>query len=148
MILMLLTCYEYFKSIPDMINFNKMKMPVSDYHQDMKDANMSPIELWIKSFVLDNYYETEVEKLGKELFDLFNDWCKKCNIEYKVNLQSFGIRMKRLNISGIEKGKHTNKGETKIFKIQILRDHFDLNNIVIDTANNENEDMKLDDDCM
>ena len=142
------TCYEYFKSIPDMINFNKMKMPVSDYHQDMKDANMSPIEMWIKSFVLDNYYETEVEKLGKELFDLFNDWCKKCNIEYKVNLQSFGIRMKRLNISGIEKGKHTNKGETKIFKIQILRNHFDLNNIVIDTTNNENEDMKLDNDGM
>ena len=56
--------------------------------------------------------------------------------------------MKRLNISGIEKGKHTNKGETKIFKIQILRNHFDLNNIVIDTTNNENEDMKLDNDGM
>ena len=142
------TCYEYFKTIPDMINFNKMKMPVSDYHQDMKDANMSPIELWLKSFILDNYYETEVEKYGKELFELFNEWCKKCNIEYKVNLQCFGVRMKRLNINGIDKGKHTNKGETKIFKIQILRNHFDLNNIVIDTAKDEDTDMKLDDNGM
>ena len=39
-----------------MINFNKMKMPVTEYQQDLKDANISPIELWIKSFVLENYY--------------------------------------------------------------------------------------------
>ena len=136
------TCYEYFKSIPDMINFNKIPMPVTEYQEDMKEQSVSPIENWIKSFILENYYETEVEKLGKELFDLFNDWCNKCGINYKINLQSFGVRLKRLNINGIEKGKHTKKGETKVFNIEKLKNHFDLN-IVIDSSKN---DMVLDND--
>tara|TARA_R110000868_G_scaffold219194_3_gene470029 strand:- start:81 stop:2276 length:2196 start_codon:yes stop_codon:yes gene_type:complete len=140
------TFYEYFKSIPDMINFNKMKIPVTEYQQDLKEANVSPIELWVKSFVLDNYYETEIEKYSKDLFVLFNEWCKKCNIEYKVNNIQFGVRMKHLNIPGIEKGKHTNKGDKKVFKIQILRNYFDLNNIAdIDLTKDEDTDMELDD---
>ena len=48
-------------------------MPVTEYQQDLKDANISPIELWLKSFVLDNYYDTEVETYGREIFELFND---------------------------------------------------------------------------
>jgi hypothetical protein len=114
------TCFEYFKSIPDMQNFNKLKMPISEYQQDMKDANISPIENWIKSFTLEHYYEDNVELIGKKQFDLFNEWCKNSGIDYKINLQAFGLRMKRLNINGIEKGKHTNKGETKIFNIKEL----------------------------
>lgn len=136
------TCFEYFKSIPDMNNFNKLPMPVTEYQQDMKETNVSPIENWIKSFILDHYYDISVELHGKELFELFNDWCKKCGLDYKLNLQAFGVRMKRLNLPGIEKGKHTNKGETKIFKIIQLRNHFDLNNIVMDTST----DSELDKD--
>jgi hypothetical protein len=144
------TCYEYFKSIPDMINFNKIPMPVTEYQADMKEQSVSPIENWLKSFVLDNYYETEVEKFGKDLFVLFNEWCKKCNIEYKINIQAFGVRLKRLNINGIEKGKHTNKGETKVFNIEKLKNHFDLNNIIIDDTKDDTdkEDMTLDDDSV
>jgi hypothetical protein len=133
------TCYEYFKSIPDMINFNKLQMPVSEYQQEMKEMNTSPIESWMKSFVLDHYYEDEIELLGQKLYDLFNEWCKKCNIDYKITIQAFGVRMKRLNISGIERGKHTNKGETKIFIIQKLRDHFKINDISVDNTDEELE---------
>jgi len=139
------TCYEYFKSIPDMVNFNKMKMPVTEYQQDLKDSNISPIELWVKSFVLDNYYETEVEKYAKELFVLFNEWCQKCNIEYKITIIQFGVRMKQLNISGIEKGKHTNKGDKKLFKIQLLKNYFDLNDIAMDLTKDDDTDLELDD---
>ena len=142
------TLFEYFKSIPDMVNFNKMKMPVTEYQQDMKDANTSPIEMWIKSFVLDNYYEIEVEKYGREIFELFNEWCKKCNIDYKITLIQFGVRLKHLNISGIEKGKHTNKGEKKLFKIQLLKNYFDLNNIAMDLTKDDDTDMELDDNGM
>ena len=138
------TCYEYFKSIPDMINFNKIPMPVTEYQADMKEQNVSPIENWLKSFVLDNFYETEVTKRGIDLYNLFNDWCSNCGIQYNVNLPAFGVRLKRLNIDGIEKGKHTNKGETRVFNIQKLRKHFDLN-IIIDSSK---YDMELDDDTM
>jgi len=131
------TCFEYFKSIPDMKNFNKMKIPVTEYQQDMKDANISPIESWLKSFTLEHYYTDKVELIGKKQFELFNEWCKSSGIDYKVNIQAFGLRMKRLNINGIEIGKHTNKGETKIFNIQILREHFQLNEIEMDTTDEE-----------
>jgi hypothetical protein len=134
------TIYEYFKNIPGMKDFGKIPMAQTEYQNDMKDASVSPIESWIKSFILDNYYEISVEKHGKDLFDLFIAWCKKCKLEYNLTLQAFGVRIKRLNISGIEKGKHTNKGETKIFKIVELRNHFDLNDIVMDNS----PDLELD----
>jgi phage/plasmid-associated DNA primase len=127
------TCYEYFKSIPDMQNFNKIPLPQTEYQLDMKDASISPIEMWIKSFVLDNYYETAVELLGSKLFELFKSWCKQCGMDYNLTLPAFGLRLKRLNVNGIEKGKHTNKGETKIFNIAVLKDHFKLIDIVKDT---------------
>jgi phage/plasmid-associated DNA primase len=130
------TCYEYFKSIDGMKDFNKIPMPETEYQNDMKDVSVSPIENWIKSFVLDNYYEISVELLGKTQYDLFKEWSNKCGIDYNVTLQAFGLRMKRLNITGIEKGKHTNKGETKIFKIIQLRNHFKMNDIVMDTSDN------------
>lgn len=131
------TCYEYFKNLPNIDKFAQLPMPVTEYQKDMKELTVCPIENWIKSFVLEHYYESEVEMLGKNQFNLFTDWCKKCGLDYKVNLQAFGVRMKRLNIKGIEKGKHTNKGETRIFKIQELRDHFGLNNIEIDNTDEE-----------
>lgn len=131
------TCYEYFKSIPDMENFNKLKMPVTEYQQDMKETNISPIENWIKSFVLEHYYESEVEIIDKKQFELFNNWCKNCGLDYKITTMQFGVRLKRLNIPGIEFGKKTNNGNTKIFNIQILKKHFDLNNVVVNTTDDE-----------
>ena len=134
------SCYEYFKSIPDMDNFNKLERPCTDYQKDMMELSVSPIENWIKSFTLENYYETEVQLLGKKLFELFKEWCKKCGIEYNINIQAFGVRIKRLNISGIEKGKHTNKGEIKIFNIKLLRKHFKLDDVCVVVVNDDNDD--------
>jgi len=134
------TCYEYFKSIPDMENFNKLERPVTDYQKDMQELSVSPIENWIKSFTIENYYQEEVKHLGKKYFELFKEWCKKCGIEYNINIQAFGVRIKRLNISGIEKGEHTNKGEMKIFNIKLLRKHFKLDNVDVIVVNDDDDD--------
>jgi len=120
------TCYEHFKSIPDLINFGKMKMPETEYSVDTKNASVTPIESWIRSLVMENYYEEKVELTAKDQYDMFCSWCKKCGIDFKVSSQQLGIRMKRLNISGVEKGRHTNKGETRIFNIPLLKDFFKL----------------------
>jgi hypothetical protein len=125
------TCYEYFKSIPDMDKFHKLPMAVTEYQEDMKEQNVSAIEMWLKDFVADNFYAEEVVKFTKDLFYLFNEWCNNCGIQYKVNLQSFSVRLKRLNIDGIET-KHTGKGNQKIFYIKKLREHFELNMIIDD----------------
>jgi hypothetical protein len=120
------TCYEYFKSIPDTENFGKKKMPETEYSADTKEAGTSPIESWIKSLVIENYYEEKVELSAKSQYEMFNTWCKKCGLDFKVSSPQFGVRMKRLNISGIEKGRHTNKGETRNFNIPLLKDYFKL----------------------
>jgi hypothetical protein len=120
------TCYEYFKNIPDLINFGKMKMPETEYSADTKNASVTPIESWIKSLVMDNYYEEKVELSAKDQYELFSSWCKKCGIDFKVSSQQLGIRMKRLNISGVGKGKHTNKGEYRLFNIPVLKEFFKL----------------------
>jgi hypothetical protein len=134
------TCYEYFKSIPDIKHFNDLPIPVTEYHQEMKEISMSPIESWLKAYTEQHYYDkTNPELLGKEQYDLFNEWCRKCNIDYKVTMQAFGVRLKRLNINGIEKGKHTNKGYTNIFIIKNLRDYFKLN--IVQTEENTDEEV-------
>jgi len=137
------TCFEYFKGIPGMKDFGKIKMPETEFSKDTKEASVCPIESWVKAFVLDNYYEPSVELLGKKQYELFIEWCKKCGLEYNVSLQAFGLRLKRLKITGIEKGRHTNKGETMVFKIIQLRNHFKLENIVMDTSE-DNTDQELD----
>lgn len=126
------TCYEYFKTMPDMDKFNELKMPETSYQNEIKDASVSPIESWLKSYIMENYYETEKELLDKEQFDLFKDWCKKCSVEYNLSSIQFGVRINRLNLKGIEKGKHTKKGNTKIFNIQKLKEEFKLTDLVVE----------------
>jgi hypothetical protein len=125
------TCYEYFKTMPDMDKFNGLKMPETSYQNEMKDASISPIESWLKSYIIENFYESEKELLDKEQFDLFKEWCKKCSIEYNLSSIQFGVRMTRLNLQGIEKGKHTKKGNTRIFNILKLKEEFKLIDLVI-----------------
>jgi hypothetical protein len=141
------TCFEFFKTIEEMDEFNKLELPVTEYHQELKTLSISPIENWLKAFTLEYYYnkETHKELLGKEQYKLFKEWCKKCGIEYTITLQAFGIRLKRLNINGIDIGKHTNKGETKIFDIDKLKIHFKLNNVEVSTVTDE-EELDIDTD--
>ena len=46
--------------------------------------------------------------------------------EFKVSSIQFVVRLKHLNINGICKGKHTNKGNTKILNIELLKKHFGI----------------------
>ena len=81
------SCYEYFKAIPDMDKFNSLPMPVTQYHADLKELSVSPIESWLRDFTYNNFYEKKpIELLGKDAHKLFCDWTKKCGIEYNVNL--------------------------------------------------------------
>jgi len=127
------SCYEYFKSIPNMDKFNELQMPVTEYHKDLKQLSTSPVESFLKDFVLENYYAKEPIKLyGKEIFVLFNSWLKKCGLEYGCNLPAFGLRLKNLKINGITKGAHSKQGEANLFDIPTMIKHFKLDAIVYD----------------
>ena len=38
------TCYEFFKSVPDVINFHKFIIPKTEYNKDLQVMTISPIE--------------------------------------------------------------------------------------------------------
>jgi hypothetical protein len=50
-------------------------------------------------------------------------------MKYEMNSIKFGIAIKNLKIDGIEKGRHTNIGTSKIFNIDKLKKHFGLENM-------------------
>jgi len=137
------TCYEYFKSISGMDKFNDIPLPVTEYQKDLKQLSTSPIESFMKDFVLENYYEKEPIKLyGKETFALFNSWLKECGLEYSCNLQAFGLRLKNLKINGITKGPHSKNGEANLYDIPTMRTHFNLDNIVFEEEKETVEETK------
>jgi energy-coupling factor transporter ATP-binding protein EcfA2 len=137
------TCYEYFKSIDGMDKFNNIPLPVTEFQKDLKQLSTSPIESFMKDFVLENYYEKEPIKLhGKEIFALFNSWLKKCGLEYSCNIQAFGLRLKNLKINGITKGAHSKQGEANLFDIPAMKKHFNLDTIVFEQETNSAAESK------
>ena len=121
------SCYEYFKSIPNMDKFNNIPIPRVEYHNELKKLYRSPVEDWLYQLTEKNHDTKEItEILGSELFSMFKTWCKDNSMEYVMKIQSFGLKMKNLNINGIEKGRHTNKGELKLLDFQKMKQHFNI----------------------
>jgi hypothetical protein len=124
------TCYEYFKSIPDMDKFNSIEIPTTYYQSNLKQLSVSPIEQWLEAFTLQNFDKENVELLGSETCKLFKDWCSENSMKYEIDAKKFGVRLSLLKIDAIKKGRHTNKGETKIYNIPELKKHFNLGCII------------------
>ena len=122
------TCYEHFKSIKNMEEFNKQPIPISNHQEHLKELSTGPIEQRLQHFTRENFDKKEVEMLGEEACKLFKEWWKAQNEDtpYNINAVKLGVRIKILNIDGIEKGKHTNRGETKIYNIEKLKKYFKI----------------------
>jgi hypothetical protein len=133
------TCYEYFKSIEGINDFNKIPMPSTSYQQNLKELSRSPIELWLENLCYENWDSEEVEMLGSEAYGCFHKFCQERGIEFQMNAVKLGVRIKNMGINGIEKGKHTKKGETKLYKIQELKKHYNLGTILLLHSKDDNE---------
>ena len=125
------TCYEYFKHMEGASNFNSLPIPHTDYHKEMSELSISPVEAFLKDYTMQWFDDTKSESLNTvELtsngcFDLFNDWKFKNQINYEVNALKFSVQLSRLNISGIE----TKKGKTcnsKIFNLLKISKYFEI----------------------
>lgn len=138
------TCYEYFKSIPDVNNFNYIPMPETEYQSNLKELSESPIEQWLRDFTIENHKKESVELLGIESFTLFNEWLTERKIPYDINCVKLGVRLANMKISGIKKGRKTKKGDTKIYDITELKKHFKIGALV----EFNNDKSELDDDDM
>lgn len=52
-------------------------------------------------------------------------------IKYEIDSRKLGVRLTNMKIHGIYKGKHTMKGETKIFNIAELKKHLKLDVLLV-----------------
>lgn len=135
------TCYEYFKSIPDMDKFNTLPIPQTNHQTNLKKLSENPIEQWLEAFTLENFEKDEVELLGTEACKLFKSWCSQNEMKYEIDAKKFGVRLSNLNIDGVEKGRHTNKGDTKKYNISKLKSHFKLGCIIKYKEDDEVEEV-------
>ncbi len=126
------SCYEYFKSIPDMDKFNSIPIPQTDYQNNLKELSLPPIEQWLKDYIMENYNKKEITITSNELFSNFNEWKIKSRITYEINSITFGVRLSNMNIHGLSKGQRTKNGFTKILNIPSLANHYGLGCLIDD----------------
>ena len=116
------TCYDYFKGIEGMDKFKDIPIPLTEYQTNLKELSKSPIEQWLESFTREHDdTESIIELFGIEVYELFKNWCSDNGIKYEIDSRKLGVRLTNMKINGIYRGKHTNKGETKIFNITELK---------------------------
>ena len=122
------TCYDYFKSIEGMDKFKDISIPQTEYQTNLKELSKSPIEQWLESFTREHSNDNEecIELLGTKIYELFKLWCYDNGIKYDINAVKLGVRLTNMNIQGISKGKHTNKGHTKMLNITELKNTFKI----------------------
>jgi putative DNA primase/helicase len=121
------TCYEYFKSIPDLDKFNSLPIPITAHQEVLKELGECVIETWLRQFTLDNFEHEFVEMYAKEVFDLFVGWCKENKVDYNINVIKFGVRLINLKIDGVKHGRPTKNGVKRLFNIDELKAHFNIN---------------------
>jgi len=124
------TCYEYFKTVPDMDKFNLLKIPETEYQNDLKELKTSPIECWIKDFVEKNADENDVECSSQKCYDLFSNWTTINNNDYKCTKMQFCVRLKRLNLDGVSI-KKTKINNLTVFDIKKLKKIFGIGCLLV-----------------
>jgi hypothetical protein len=95
-------CYEYFKSIPEMDEFHLLKIPETEYQNNLKELSISPIECWLKDFSAQSL-EDEVTLLGTQTLHSFQQWCENNGVKYDIDSKKLGVRLSNMKLDGIKK---------------------------------------------
>lgn len=118
--------YEYFKTLPGADKFGKIPLPETEYHRDIKEAQSSPIELWLRQFTIENGNLAYVEKTGMEQYQAFNVFKADSGIQFECSLVSFSLKLKNLKIAGVGDVVHTKTGGKRRFDIPIMKEYFKM----------------------
>jgi hypothetical protein len=126
------TCYDYFRGIPGMDKFKDIPIPQTEYQTNLKELSKSPIEQWLESFTREHMNDSKecIELLGTEIYELFKQWCNLNGIKYDISSLKMGVKLINMKFHGLSRGKHTNRGETKIFNIRELKHTFKLGSLI------------------
>lgn len=116
--------YEYFKALPGADKFSNVPMPETQYHKDIKEAQTSPIELWLRQLTVDNINLAFVEKSGMEQYEAFNVFKADNGINFECSMPAFGLKIKNLKIAGVGEPIHTKSGNKRRFDILKMKGYF------------------------
>jgi hypothetical protein len=119
------TCYNYFKGILHMDKFMTIPLPKTEYHEQLKQLSINPIEGWLLHYVSNNQNIPSTELTGGQIYEKFMDWLDESGFEYNCSSLQLSVRLERLKINGITR-KHTKKGNVTVFDIDALKEHFDM----------------------
>lgn len=122
--------YEFLKARPRIHEFHRIPLPVTEYQENLKEANLSPIESFLIDFVTFNHNKGSMRISSASLFEAFNGWKTNNQVVYEVNNKAFGVRLKNLGFPGMNKGPDTNKGSTWVLDITSLKAHFQIGCLV------------------
>ncbi len=118
----LIHAYMYFMDEErfDVKNFNSLEIPKTPYQKELEKINISPIEAFIKRKAEKNMGKKWEDDEGeatytqsismKDLYKKFICWKTSNNFEYSCNDAKFAVRLWRLNIAGVIKGRHCREG--------------------------------------
>jgi len=123
------TCFDYFKSIPDLDKFGLIPIPCTVYQNELKKLDLTPPEQFLIHLCEVN--KQNVEFTAKDIFQMFQDFLIESNIVYEITSLKFGVKLANLNISGLSKSRN-NKGNVYKLDIQQLQKHFNINEDVFE----------------
>jgi hypothetical protein len=76
---------------------------------------------------------------------MFQQWKEINGITFEMNAIKLGLALSNMDAKDcIKKGRHTNKGATKIFDIKKLKKHFGIGCLIELTDNEESDDEESD----
>ena len=123
------TCYEYFKSLPDLDKFRDLPLPRTEYQRDLQELSVSPIEQWVQSiaeggaFIASATPSKVIQSSSGDMLQRFTRFCSDNNIQYTVNTRQLGKRLKNLNIPGVSFTK-VGGGRGIAFDVPTLLAHY------------------------
>ena len=116
--------YEYLKSIPEMDKFHKLPIPTTEYQNNLKELSITPIELWVRSLVVNN--TEDFTMTGEQAYNSFSMWKNVYNSEYNTSSLIFGVRLSNLKIDGLSKSDRNKKAVVRQFDYNKLKKYFHM----------------------
>jgi hypothetical protein len=113
------TCYEYFRTMPDIKDFPFIKKPVSEYHENLKELNKSVINQFLEHIYYTNKQEEYKEYSCSELFGEFSAFKSMNGINYETTSLKLVCCIRNMKLSAISKTK-TRATRGTIFNIRRL----------------------------
>lgn len=122
--------YHYFMNMEGVEEFIKMPLPITEFHKNIQDSNISEVERWLHDYVLMNNTKTTTSELIKDLYSAYSCWNESEGNKFKTTSKKFSLELANCQIRGVYKGVHTKHGDTKLLNILELKKHFNIGCLV------------------